>query len=371
VTGGEEAKRECPECHSKRNWKDGIRKTNYSTVQRFRCQDCGYRFSEKSNIELDTNRGRQLSAILMEAKKLDAQTQTKKICAGDGNLLNYAWLLKKRGLADNTINLRVSTLKLIQKKGVDLHNPDSFETVIATEDLTSARKWMFVSCYKSYTKMMNIPWNPIRVKYEPKQPFLPTNDEIKTFIHASSKRLATLLQTLLTTGARIGEVCKLQWTDIDMEKNTITINDAEKGSRNRTIKVPEKTIAMINALPKRKSPYVFNTKPCNVRVIFQNLRRKLARSQYNTRLLQVHLHTFRHFYATELLRKTKNLSHVKYNLGHKSIMNTERYTHLVEFENMKYHSAVARTEQERRELIEDGWSFVEKEDGVSHYRKPK
>jgi integrase len=219
--------------------------------------------------------------------------------------------------------------------------------------------------------MMNIPWNPIRVKYEPKQPFLPTNDEIKTFIHASSKRLATLLQTLLTTGARIGEVCKLQWTDIDMEKNTITINDAEKGSRNRTIKVPEKTIAMINALPKRKSPYVFNTKPCNVRVIFQNLRRKLARSQYNTRLLQVHLHTFRHFYATELLRKTKNLSHVKYNLGHKSIMNTERYTHLVEFENMKYHSAVARTEQERRELIEDGWSFVEKEDGVSYYRKPK
>jgi len=42
---GEEAKRECPNCHSKRNWKDGIRETNLGSIQRFTCRECGFRFS--------------------------------------------------------------------------------------------------------------------------------------------------------------------------------------------------------------------------------------------------------------------------------------------------------------------------------------
>ena len=44
--GGEEASRECPECHSKRIWKAGVRQTVNDEVQRFLCRVCGYRFSE-------------------------------------------------------------------------------------------------------------------------------------------------------------------------------------------------------------------------------------------------------------------------------------------------------------------------------------
>lgn len=306
------------------------------------------------------------------AKKLEAQAEIEKVCAGDGNLLNYAWLLKKkRGLADNTIALRVNTLRLIQKRGVNLNNPESFETVLATENLTKARKWQFVACYKSYTKVMKIPWEPIRVKYEPKQPFLPTHEEMYALISAASKRLAAFLQAKLTTGARVGELCKLRWIDVDMEKNTVSINNAEKGSRNRTIKVPQKTIVMINSLKKRHPIYVFNTKPCNVRVIFQNLRKRLAYTQNNPRFLQIHLHTFRHFFATETLRRTKSLSYVKYALGHKSIMNTERYTHLIDFGSDKYYSAVATTVKEVRQLAEDGWTYFQEIDGIKIFRKPR
>jgi integrase len=308
---------------------------------------------------------------LKKAKKLETQA-IKKVCAGDGNLLNHAWLLKKKnGAADNTINLRVSTLKLIQKRGVNLNNPDSFETALATEPLTKARKWQWVACYKSYTKIMKIPWEPIQVKYEPKQPFLPTHEEMNALISAASKKLATFLQVALTTGARVGELCKIRWTDIDTEKCTVSINNAEKGSRNRTIKVPQKTIAMLNALSKKNATYVFNTKPCNVRVIFQNLRKRLARTQSKPRFIQIHLHTFRHFYATETLRQTKNLSYVKYALGHKSVMNTERYTHLVDFGSDKYYSAVANTVQEIRQLAEDGWMYFQEIDGIKVFRKPR
>ena len=359
----------CPQCSSETIWKDGFRYLSGGQVQRFLCRGCGYRFSNNPYKESQTNRTYQLCVILKEAKKLAAQ-EIEKICAGDGNLLNYAWLLKKKhGLADNTISLRVKTLRLIQKKGVNLLDPDSFETALATESLTKARKWQWVTCYKSYTKIMKIPWEPIRVKYEPKQPYLPTHDEMKALISAASKRLSAFLQTALTTGARVGELCKLKWIDINSERNTISINNAEKGSRNRTIKVPQKTIAMINALLKRNDIYVFNTKPCNVRVIFQNLRKQLTHTQNNPRFLQIHLHTFRHFYATETLRHTKNLSYVKYALGHKSVMNTERYTHLVDFGNDKYYSAVATTIKEVRQLAEDGWAYFQEIDGKKVFRK--
>ena len=300
------------------------------------------------------------------------QTNIEKVCAGDGNLLSYAWILKrKRGNADNTIELRVTTLQLIQKHGADLNKPETFENLLATQNLTQAKKYSWVSCYTSYTKIMRIPWEPIRVKYDPKEPFMPTLEEMNALIFAASKRLAALLQVALTTGARIGEICKLQWTDVNSENCTISINDAEKGSRNRTIRVPEKTISMLNALRRRNTPYVFNTRPCNVRVTFQNLRRRLASTQNNPRFLKIHLHKFRHFYATETLRNTKNLGYVKYALGHKSIMNTERYTHTVNFETGRYYSTVANTLEEGLKLAEEGWTYFETFDGVKVFRKPR
>ena len=82
LKGGEKARRECPECHSKKNWKAGVRANQAGEIQRFLCRDCGYRFSEKSNIESQMNRGRQLCAVLKEAKKLDTATETKTV-AGD------------------------------------------------------------------------------------------------------------------------------------------------------------------------------------------------------------------------------------------------------------------------------------------------
>ncbi|MCW4019374.1 MAG: site-specific integrase [Candidatus Bathyarchaeota archaeon] len=303
---------------------------------------------------------------------MDTQTEIKTVCAEDkDNLLEYAWLMKKRGTADSTINLRVSTLKIIQKKGVNLTDPDSFETALAVELLTTARKYQWVACYTSYTKMMKIPWEPIRVKYEPKQPFLPTHEEMNALISAGSKRIAAFLQVALTTGARSGEICKLRWSEIDSEKCTISINNAEKGSRNRTVKVPPKTIAMLNVVSKKYSPYVFNPNPICVRVLFATLRKRLAHIQNNPRFLQIHLHTFRHFYATETLKHTKNLNYVKYALGHKSIVNTERYTHYVDYGEERYFSAVATTVDEVRKLAEDGWNYFQEVNGVKIFRKPR
>ena len=310
-----------------------------------------------------------------EAKKLDSSTELKTVGAvKKNNLVEYAWLQKRRGLAEGTINLRVGVLKRLQMKGADLNDPENVETVLATEPFTKVQKFQSVSCYRSYCKFFKIQWDPIKVRYEPRQPFIPTQEEIEALINAAGKRTATYLQVAKDTGGRCNEICKLRWTDVDTKNCTISINDAEKGSRNRTIKVSQKTIAMVQTLKPKYAPYIFNPNPDTIRTQFSTLRDKLADTQKNPRFKQIHLHTFRHFFACKLYFDTNILELVKEKLGHKSIMNTDRYTHLVEWE--KPNNWIVKrpqTPQQEDQLIEAGFEYVRFDDRTQCpvYRKRK
>ncbi|MEM3564902.1 MAG: hypothetical protein QXR19_16865, partial [Candidatus Jordarchaeaceae archaeon] len=73
----------------------------------------------------------------------------------------------------------------------------------------------------------------------------------------------------------------------------------------------------------------------------------------NTKFLQMHLHTFRHWKATMEYAKTKDILHVMRLLGHKRIQNTLIYTQLIDFREEEYVSKVARTVEEACKLIEE------------------
>jgi integrase len=310
-----------------------------------------------------------------ETKNLSA-TETKTV-AGEigkqqqGTILDYAWKLKKRGLAEGTMRNRTYRLNTLIKRGADLTNPDSVETVLATEKWTPSNKSDSVAAYRSFTKTFNIPWTPIKVRYEPKQPFIPLESEIDQLIAGCGKRTATFLQVLKDTGARAGEVTKLQWTDVNSQNNTISINDPEKGSKSRTVKVSAKTIAMINAMSKKYGNHIFNPRVQAIQDSFWRSRMKLARTLQNPRLLQIHFHTLRHFKATMEYHRTRDILYVKQLLGHKRLENTEIYTHLIEFENDEYHSATAKTIEEAKQLIETGFEYVTEMEDIKLFRKRK
>jgi len=320
---------------------------------------------------------RQVCVSRGEAKNL-AATETKTV-AGEigkqqqGTILDYAWKLKKRGLAEGTIKNRTYRLNTLIKRGADLTNPDSVETVLATEKWTPSNKSDSVAAYRSFTKTFNIPWTPIKVRYEPKQPFIPLESEIDQLIAGCGKRTATFLQVLKDTGARAGEATKLQWTDVNSQNNTISINDPEKGSKSRTVKVSAKTISMINAMSKKYGNYIFNPRVETINDTFWSSRMRVARTLQNPRLLQIHFHTLRHFKATMEYHRTRNILYVKQLLGHKRLENTEIYTHLIEFENDEYHIAHAKSLEEEDKLLQTGFEFVRysEKDQVAIYRKRK
>jgi hypothetical protein len=58
-------------------------------------------------------------------------------------------------------------------------------------------------------------------------------------------------------------------------------------------------------------------------------------------------------------------------LGYENIKNTLVYTHLIDFEGDEYHSAVAKSVEEARKLLETGFEYVCQKDDIMLFRKRK
>ena len=65
-----------------------------------------------------------------------------------------------------------------------------------------------------------------------------------------------------------------------------------------------------------------------MKTTFLKAERRLASKLQNSRLTEVHFHTFRHWKATMEYRKTKDLLHTMAFLGHKKSDNTLLYVQL-------------------------------------------
>jgi len=190
-----------------------------------------------------------------------------------------------------------------------------------------------------------------------KLPFIPTEAELDALISGCGPKTSTFLQLLKETGARAGDAHSLKWTDIDCEVGTVRITP-EKGSKPRIFKLSSKLLSRVLALKGKASNRIFSKHLRTQRRLFQKQRKTLARKLQNPRLLQIHFHTFRHWKATMEYHKTRDTLHVMHILGHKNIMNTLKYTQLVDFQGDEYTSKAIKDTEEARQLIENGFEYV-------------
>lgn len=136
---------------------------------------------------------------------------------------------------------------------------------------------------------------------------------------------------------------------------------------------------MLNAVPTTSKTYIFQKDPpspfglLHFSKTFRNLRKRVAQKMQNPNIISISFHTFRHWYATMEYHKTKKLLHVQERLGHKSVLTTTIYTHLINFEADTYYSEIALTTKEAQKLVEAGFEYVTGEyaDGGKIFRKAK
>ena len=91
---------------------------------------------------------------------------------------------------------------------------------------------------------------------------------------------------------------------------------------------------------------------------FRRNRSKIAHRLANPNIKKITFHSLRHYKASKEYAKTKSLVHVQQVLGHRSILSTMIYTHIIDFREDNYHSATAKKVEEASKLVEAGFEHV-------------
>ena len=289
-----------------------------------------------------------------ESKTVAGETQNLDT---KGRIIEYLFYLKKQGRRPYMQLAHRKVLYRLAKHGANLLDPESVKETIANENVEESTKLQYVGIYTVFARYFKLSWDPPIYKPTRKLPFIPLETEIDQLIAGFKRRVATFLQILKETGARCGEAWALEW--IDLNGNILTINNPEKNSLPRQLKISEKLVSMLQGLPKKdKRIFGPQTNLNNLRSNYSRKRKAIARTLCNPRIERISFHTFRHFYATMLYAKCKNILLVQQRLGHKSIDNTIIYTQLINFESDEYNTATATKTAEAEKLVQAGFEYV-------------
>jgi integrase len=384
IAGGEMASRECPNCHSKRNWKDGFRKTDNGSVQRYLCQDCAFRFSDNP-YKLKSLTGNSQLCAELEAKKLDTATEIKTVAGEIGKsqqeievkIVQFDITLKNKGRTTETRRTYTTALYTLIKKGANILDPESVEETIAKQEKWTIRaKRNYTDWYSRFAKFLHLDWEKPLYKASIKVPFIPLEAEIDQLIAGCPRKSSIALQIAKETAARKGEITRIQWIDIDFEANRISINQPEKGSNCGIYQVSKKLIERILTLP-RTSGKIFGD-GAYITDSLENMliraRNRLAESLCNPKLRQIHFHTLRHWAITNYAHKVKDPFLVQQFARHKDMKCTMRYVHLESIvyqrtENDAWTVRAAKTAEEAMELLKVGFDYVTEFEGLKLFRK--
>ena len=138
---------------------------------------------------------------------------------------------------------------------------------------------------------------------------------------------ANLMKLALCTGLRKGEMFKLKWEDIDLERGFIHLRDPKSG-RDQTIPLNQAAREVLEHHPKSDSPFVFPGRGGKQRT---EIRRPIDRIRKAAGLPKDFrpLHGLRHTFASMLASSGQvDLYTLQKLLTHKSAAMTQRYAHL-------------------------------------------
>jgi len=228
--------------------------------------------------------------------------------------------------------------------------------------------------YKKYIEYYKLQWTNPHYQRDTKTFKLPLKERLEMLIARAGKALSRKLQLSYETGMRPIEVVNLKVKDIDFERHLIYPNVFKHGNA-RALKFSEKLEATLRQhIQENKlqpNDKLFNTPQHTYGNNFREMRNELAKKLNDPALATISLYSYRHYFATMLYEKTKDILYVKQQMGHKSLESTMVFTHLTNFNEEEYTVKTATNIQQITELLEHGFQYIQEVDGIRLYRKRK
>jgi integrase len=297
--------------------------------------------------ELTVQQARQLAqqalARVREGHDPQADRQAKRAEMTFAELaeryLDHEKMRGKRSLKDDRQRLRDHILPVIGKRRlseIDLRGlQDLQKRIVANTSNSTANR-----CSALVRRILNvavdwslIPSSPARslklLREPPPRDIVLSPDECRAVLQACRAEpnihAGALFILAMRTGRRIGELLKLRWADVDLDRRRLTIHETKAGER-QYVYLTAEAAELLRTLPHIASnPFVFAGKmpgkPLNFyRPAWTRILRRAGLAHFPP-------HGLRHNLASTLVAEGVPLETVGDLLGHKSSLTTRKYAH--------------------------------------------
>ncbi|MGZ4617200.1 MAG: tyrosine-type recombinase/integrase [Frankiaceae bacterium] len=257
----------------------------------------------------------------------------------DADLLDYIfWATQVRGLADNTVRVRMDFLRRLQVfAGVALRDIEPghltrFERVaIAGRAPESRRSYIchLRAFYAWAVKTGIVEHDPTEVLTLPRVPkHLPRpieEDDLAVALKAARPKMAAIITLAAYAGLRCCEIAGLSWEDLRREPDGgAYLHITGKGDKDRRVEVGQTVLDALQRYGlKRRGPMFLGLdgRPIAAKSVSSSGNRFLQELG-----LEVTMHQLRHRYGTVLFQVSRDLRMVQEQLGHASPQTTAVYT---------------------------------------------
>ncbi|NHN33501.1 site-specific integrase [Paenibacillus agricola] len=260
--------------------------------------------------------------------------------------------MTQRGQVNNHIIPQLGHIKLQKLTPMDIQkfysnlmgegiSPGTIQNIgnILGKTLRAAQEWGYVtknvaSVVKrpSYRPSASKPWN---------------QEEMDTFLDKTrNSRFHAAYVIALTTGMRIGEICALNWDDVDLKSGIIQVNktvvyadkvlfikDSTKNGLSRNINIPNFVVGYLKKYKLEQKPNSLNLVVPGVKneIVYNSAFRKTFKGDIIAAgVPEIKPHDMRHAHATTLLQSGENIKVVQERLGHTNVTTTlSTYSHVM------------------------------------------
>ncbi|WP_288764056.1 site-specific tyrosine recombinase XerD [uncultured Weeksella sp.] len=272
------------------------------------------------------------------------------------SLLEYQTYLKlEKHMANNTIESYMRDIKKLQQFSPLLPQEHTYDSLVEfvhamAKEYSQRSQARILSGLKSYFNYLQYEEirqdNPTELLESPKigtkLPDVLTEKEIDRLVDVidlskpEGERNRAIIEMLYGCGLRVTELVNLRISDLFFEEGYIRV--LGKGNKERLVPISPYTIKYIDLYRNeiRKHQPI---QPGYEDILFLNRRgRNITRVMIFTIIKELSIiagiqknispHTFRHSFATHLLKNGADLRAIQQMLGHENIVTTEVYTHI-------------------------------------------
>jgi len=319
------------------------------------------------------------AGILDHTSRLATKIPAKRLLDYDPKqtelIVNTLLALKNNGKAENTVKSVDKNLTRLARHA-DLKNPEDVKTYIANakkengEPLSNSSKSKLVFCYDCLAKANGLTWTAPTYKWEPKTPIIPSKENVTKIISASTRRYATIFTILAETGLEGEELHGITRQDIDTERDIISVR-GHKGHDSGTYKLKAATAEMLRDYMARNPQSQPFPKPKIMGQQWLKTRNRLADDTKQPDLKKIPMKSLRNYSGAQFYYRLPDPIAVMRHLRHKKLETTMHYLRAITLTNgdEDYVCKVAKTIEEAKQLIENGFQYVTEIDGTKLFKK--